>query len=314
MTCSIIIRAFNEEAHIGKLLNGIKQQETQTDLEVILVDSGSKDNTVRIAESYGAKIVRIRPEEFSFGRALNIGCEQASGEILLFASAHVYPVYTNWIDQMLKPFEDAKTALTYGRQIGNQSSKYSEQQLFAKWFPAVSNYNQQIPFCNNANTAIRRSLWQELPYDETLTGLEDLHWASEILQRGYKIAYDADATIVHVHEETPRKIFNRYYREAIAFKRLKPMARFGLWDFAYLSVSNLISDYVTALQERVFWQHCTEIPVFRILQFWGTYQGYRFFGTLDRTLRERFYYPNEVFRREKPLNQEQVVMKQIAYE
>jgi rhamnosyltransferase len=314
MTCSIIIRAFNEEAHIGKLLNGIKQQETGTKLEVILVDSGSKDNTVRIAESYGAKIVRIRPEEFSFGRALNIGCQHASGDVLLFASAHVYPVYTNWIDQMIKPFEDSKVALTYGRQIGNQSSKYSEQQLFAKWFPAVSNYNQQIPFCNNANTAVRRSLWQELPYDETLTGLEDLHWASEILQRGYKIAYDADATIVHVHEETPRKIFNRYYREAIAFKRLKPMAQFGLWDFAYLSVSNLISDYVTAVQERVFWQHITEIPVFRILQFWGTYQGYRFIGTLDRTLRERFYYPNEVFRREKPVNQEPVVMKQIAYE
>ncbi|KAA9353490.1 glycosyltransferase family 2 protein [Larkinella humicola] len=314
MTCSIIIRAFNEEAHIGKLLNGIKQQETGTDLEVILVDSGSKDNTVRIAESYGAKIVRIRPEEFSFGRALNIGCQQASGDILLFASAHVYPVYTNWIDQMLKPFGDQKVALTYGRQIGNQLSKYSEQQLFAKWFPAVSNYNQQIPFCNNANTAIRRSLWEELPYDETLTGLEDLHWASEILQRGYRIAYDADATIVHVHEETPRKIFNRYYREAIAFKRLKPMAQFGLWDFAYLSVSNLISDYVTAAQERVLWQHIAEIPVFRILQFWGTYQGYRFVGTLDRTLRERFYYPNEVFRREKPVSQEPVVMKQIAYE
>ncbi|WP_138995131.1 glycosyltransferase [Larkinella sp. C7] len=314
MTCSIIIRAFNEEAHIGKLLNGIKQQETSTDLEVILVDSGSKDNTVRIAESYGAKIVRIRPEEFSFGRALNIGCQQASGDILLFASAHVYPVYTNWIDQMLKPFEDQKVALTYGRQIGNQLSKYSEQQLFAKWFPAVSNYNQQIPFCNNANTAIRRSLWKELPYDETLTGLEDLHWASEILQRGYRIAYDADATIVHVHEETPRKIFNRYYREAIAFKRLKPMAQFGLWDFAYLSVSNLISDYVTAAQERVLWQHIAEIPVFRILQFWGTYQGYRFVGTLDRTLRERFYYPNEVFRREKLVSQEPVVMKQIAYE
>ena len=314
MTCSIIIRAFNEEAHIGKLLNGIKQQETGTDLEVILVDSGSKDNTVRIAESYGAKIVRIRPEEFSFGRALNIGCQHASGDILLFASAHVYPVYTNWIDQMLKPFEDQKVALTYGRQIGNQLSKYSEQQLFAKWFPAVSNYNQQIPFCNNANTAIRRSLWEELPYDETLTGLEDLHWASEILQRGYRIAYDADATIVHVHEETPRKIFNRYYREAIAFKRLKPMAQFGLWDFTYLSVSNLISDYVTAAQERVLWQHIAEIPVFRVLQFWGTYQGYRFVGTLDRTLRERFYYPNEVFRREKPVSQEPVVMKQIAYE
>ncbi|WP_128548349.1 glycosyltransferase [Larkinella soli] len=314
MKCSIIIRAFNEEQHIGKLLNGISQQDTKASVEVILVDSGSKDNTVRIAESYGARIVKIRPEEFSFGRALNIGCRHATGDFLIFASAHVYPVYTSWIDQMLKPFVDPAVALSYGRQIGNRQSKYSEQQLFAKWFPAVSNYDQRIPFCNNANTAIRRSLWEELPYDETVTGLEDLHWANEILHRGYKIAYDADATIVHVHEETPRKVLNRYYREAIAFKRLKPHARFTLWDFAYLSVSNILSDYVTAVQEGVFWQHVAEIPVFRTLQFWGTYKGYRYHGTLDRSLRERFYYPNEILRREKSERPAEVALKQIAYE
>ena len=57
-SCSIVIRAYNEEKHIGRLLEGIRQQ-TIKDVEVILVDSGSTDSTVAIAESYGAKIVRI---------------------------------------------------------------------------------------------------------------------------------------------------------------------------------------------------------------------------------------------------------------
>lgn len=314
MKCSIIIRAFNEEKHIGKLLDGINQQEISHELEVLLVDSGSTDATVRIAEAKGARVIRIRPEEFSFGRALNLGCQAAKGEILLFASAHVYPVYTNWIEKMLAPFGDAKVALSYGRQIGNHLNKYSEHRLLAKWFPATSNYNQLIPFCNNANTAIRRSLWEQMPFDETLTGLEDLHWASQLIQKGYKIAYEADAVIVHVHEETPRKIFNRYYREAIAFKRIQPHAKFSLWDAAYLSVSNIVSDYVAAVREGVFWKNAWEIPTFRLMQFWGTYQGYRFIGTLDRTLRERFYYPNHVIGATTPSRPAQIRMKEIAYE
>ena len=49
MNCSIVIRAYNEEKHIGRLLEGIRQQ-TLKDVEIILVNSGSTDQTVSIAE------------------------------------------------------------------------------------------------------------------------------------------------------------------------------------------------------------------------------------------------------------------------
>ncbi|NIW46224.1 MAG: glycosyltransferase, partial [Gammaproteobacteria bacterium] len=67
-----IIRAFNEEEHIGRLLTGILQQ-TVTDVEIILVDSGSTDATVAIASHYPVKIVHIRPQDFTFGYSLNRG-------------------------------------------------------------------------------------------------------------------------------------------------------------------------------------------------------------------------------------------------
>ncbi|MCC6259280.1 MAG: glycosyltransferase, partial [Anaerolineales bacterium] len=72
MNCSLIIRAYNEEKHLGRLLAGIKQQ-TLRDVEIILVDSGSTDATVSIAESFGAKVVKIASAEFTFGRSLNYG-------------------------------------------------------------------------------------------------------------------------------------------------------------------------------------------------------------------------------------------------
>jgi rhamnosyltransferase len=71
MNCSVVIRAYNEEKHIGRLLEGI-QHQTAKDVEVILVDSGSSDSTVSIAESFGAKVVHIPAQEFTFGRSTSI--------------------------------------------------------------------------------------------------------------------------------------------------------------------------------------------------------------------------------------------------
>ncbi|WP_276091087.1 glycosyltransferase family 2 protein [Pedobacter sp. JY14-1] len=294
--CSIIIRSFNEAKHIGKLLKGIELQTTRSEIEVIVVDSGSTDDTVKIARDFGARIVTIRPEEFSFGRALNIGCREARGEYLLLASAHVYPLYTDWVEKMLLPFKNQKVALVYGRQVGNEQTKYSEHQLFKKWFPTVSSYEQSIPFCNNANAAVRRSLWEEQPYDEQLTGLEDLAWATMIQDKGHTIAYEAYAPIVHVHEETPSRIKNRYRREAIALKSIRPEEKFSFWSFIRLTNSNIWSDAVHAVHDKKFLSEIGSIIMFRTLQFWGTYLGYNRKEKPDETLRMRMYYPNE-FRR-----------------
>ena len=289
--CSIIIRSFNEGKHIGKLLEGIKRQTIFPDIEVILVDSGSTDDTVKIASQYGVINVPITPEEFSFGRALNKGCEAASGKYLLFASAHVYPVYTDWVEKMIQPFKDEKIALVYGKQIGNEVTKYSESQLFKKWFPEESDYNQYHPFCNNANAVVRSALWKGQPYDETLTGLEDLDWATKIQEKGYRIAYESQAPIVHVHDESIAKIKNRYMREAIALKKISPKQHMSFLGFLRLSAGNIVSDCFHARHDGVLLKNFREIVYFRSLQFWGSYKGFNF-KEVDVQIKQRFYYPN----------------------
>ena len=300
---SIIIRAFNEEKHIGRLLAGIQQQTMpKEDYEVILVDSGSTDATVNIAIHYGAKIIRIKPEDFSFGYALNVGCRAAKGEFLLFASAHVYPVYKDWLEQMIAPFKNEKVALVYGKQRGNEFTKFSEQEIFKKWFPEESNFEQKHPFCNNANAAIRKTLWEEIPYDENLTGLEDIDWAKKILAKGYVIAYNAKAVVIHVHEEKPKQILNRYRREAMAMKRIFPEYKFSFFDFIKLFTYNTISDFVQAKKEKVLLKNFKSILVFRFMQFWGTYKGYNYKKPIDDELKKRLYYPNSL--KNKPVIEE----------
>jgi rhamnosyltransferase len=299
MNCSIVIRAYNEEKYIGRLLEGIRRQTIQ-EVEIILVDSGSSDGTIPVAESFGARIVCIPSSEFTFGRSLNLGIQAATREHIVIASAHVYPVYPDWLETLLRPFAEDDVALTYGKQRAPAAATFSEQQIYHQWYPDRSKPRQATAFCNNANAAIRRSLWEKKPYDETLTGLEDLAWAKWAKEQGYDLAYVAEAEIVHVHHETPRGVFNRYRREGMAFKQIYPEAHFSLYDFVRLTAMNILSDMWHAAGERVLWKNIASIVWFRYMQFHGTRMGYRESSLLTPQLRETFYYARERKREADP--------------
>jgi glycosyltransferase involved in cell wall biosynthesis len=288
---SLIIRCYNEADYLGKLLHGLEAQ-TMQDFEIILVDSGSTDGTLEIAESFGVdEIIYIDPENFSFGRALNYGCEAATGEYCVIASAHVYPRRDDWLERLLEKFEE-DVALVYGKQRGNDVTTFSENQIFKQWFPDRDIDRQSHPFCNNANAAIKRNLWEQYTYDETLTGLEDVDWAKRVQKDGYDISYASEAEIVHVHDETAQEVFNRYRREAYAHRQIMPSQTFSLLDFLRLSATNVLSDYRAAREEGVLLSNLLEIPKFRLLQFWGTYRGFGKDGPISNRLWQRFYYPN----------------------
>ncbi|MBL8102741.1 MAG: glycosyltransferase family 2 protein [Anaerolineales bacterium] len=297
-SCSIVIRAYNEEKYIGRLLEGIKRQTVQ-DVDVILVDSGSTDSTVSIAESFGARIVHIPSAEFTFGRSLNYGIKAAKREFVVIASAHVYPVYPDWLETLLRPFQDEHVAITYGKQRGPDFAKFSEQQIFYQWYPNVSNLDQVTAFCNNANAAIRKKLWEENKYDESLTGLEDLAWAKWVKGQGYKIAYAAEAEIIHIHNETPRGVYNRYRREAMALRKIYPEAHFNFYDFLRLTATNILSDLWHAAREGVLLKNISSIFWFRIAQFHGTRMGHRETSLITPQLRETFYYARERKKKEE---------------
>lgn len=130
MLVSIVIRTLNEARHLPAVFEAIQHQRLpDVKVEVVLVDSGSTDGTVEIASDNGARITTIDKSEFTFGRSLNRGCDAAEGEILVFISGHCVPVGTDWLAELIKPIRDGVAAYTYGRQVGNGESKFSECQL-----------------------------------------------------------------------------------------------------------------------------------------------------------------------------------------
>lgn len=289
---SIVIRCYNEAEHIGRLLEGLKDQKFR-DFEVIVVDSGSTDGTLDIVDKYDCSVVHIPKEQFSFGRSLNMGCSAAAGEFLVFISAHCYPMQSDWLTNLLDGFRDPKVAAVYGKQRGVEGSHFSEQQLFRTWFPEHSESRQNNPFSNNANGAIRRSVWLAHPYDEELTGLEDVAWADQIMRQGWWISYRADAGVVHVHDESPSQIRNRYKREAITFQKVFPHEHFNRADLVRLSVKNITADWRRAFSQGAWRREWLNIARFRIAQFVGTYEGYHTRSAVTSEMKKRFYYPEE---------------------
>lgn len=290
LTTAVVIRCFNEEAHIGRLLTGVVRQ-TRRPEQILVIDSGSTDATLSIAAAFPVEVVHIAPEDFSFGRALNVGLRAAHTDIAVLASAHVYPVYDTWLERLTAPFESSDVALTYGRQEAPPTGAFSEQQLLEKWFPARSLDRQRHPFCNNANAAVRTSVWRDLPYDEHLTGLEDLDWGKRALEAGHVLSYVADAPVIHVHNEGFRQILNRYRREAIAHREIYREQRMHLHTAVRLGLANLVGDLRDAHRKGVLREHAIDIHRFRIAQFYGTYRGFSQQGPITDLLRRRFYYP-----------------------
>ncbi|MEL0243843.1 MAG: glycosyltransferase, partial [Gammaproteobacteria bacterium] len=138
MLVSIIIRTLNEDKYLDELLSAIDAQEKNGFLcEVIIVDSGSTDRTLEIAYKHNAKLTYINKKDFSFGRSLNIGCEFADGEHLVFVSGHCIPVNKDWLQNLVNPLIKNQSDYVYGRQIGRDTTKFSETQVFEKYFPDV---------------------------------------------------------------------------------------------------------------------------------------------------------------------------------
>jgi glycosyltransferase involved in cell wall biosynthesis len=288
---SIVIRAYNEARHLPEVFARLERQ-TERAFEVVLVDSGSTDATARLAESAGARVVRIRKEDFTFGRSLNVGCEAARGDLLAFISGHCHPMEERWLERMLAPFADPAIGLVYGKQRGGETTKFSERRHFEKTFPETSLVPQEGFFCNNANAAIRRELWRARPFDEVLTGLEDLDWAKWMTGQGGRVAYAADAGVIHLHDETWPQVFRRYEREAIALKHILPDMSFSIFEFARLFTHSAWLDSLRAARQGIFFANFAPILAFRAMQYWGTYRGAKFDRSLTREMKEKFFYPN----------------------
>ena len=271
---SIIIRTLNEAKYLENLLKGIHGQNHRA-WEIVLVDSGSTDGTVEIARKYGARVFHIPKEEFTFGGSLNRGCQEALGRYLVFVSGHVWPITNTWLANLLKPFAEPEVAMVYGRQRGTSATNPCEARDFLMQFGVTSQILVDEPKGHNGNAAIRRDLWAEQPFDESLPAQEDVDWARKIQNKHYRVFYAADAAVYHAHDESLKQVYRRHRNEAVATKRMFPHNRLT-WPGIVRRLPYFIGlDILFALRGRQYRQ-LFRVPLLRAVQVLGLYRGLRY--------------------------------------
>ena len=195
---SIIIRTKNEEKWINHCLNSIFKQKNDNLVEIIIVDNNSKDKTLEICKKY--KLIKIlKIKNFKPGKAINLGIEHSKGDIICILSAHCIIYNSNWLNHLLINFKDKKVAGVYGRQLPLPFSKKNDVRDMLITFGLDKKIQIKDPFFHNANSAVRRSIVKQYPFDNKVTNIEDRIWAKKILSKGFKIIYEPLAKVFHYH-------------------------------------------------------------------------------------------------------------------
>jgi rhamnosyltransferase len=195
---SIIVRTYNEERWIAHCLEAIFSQDFDN-FEVIIVDNSSSDYTVKVANRYPVRTI-INIDEFIPGKAINDGIRASTGNYIVCISAHCIPKSDQWLRNLHDNFKDnQKLAGVYGRQLPLSFTSDADKRDLLITFGQDKKVQIKDYFFHNANSMFPREVWDKFPFDENVTNIEDRVWGKEVIEAGYEIAYEPNASVYHYH-------------------------------------------------------------------------------------------------------------------
>lgn len=246
---SFVIRTKNEAVFLPQTLSAIKEQATTEEIEVILVDSGSSDNTLEIAEEYGCRVIKIRPEDFTWGYALNVGIQYAQGEYIGIISGHCVLTSKDFVAKSSSILEkDTNLAAVYGRQLGMRDMDPFEEVDLNYHYPEmdldiVSGAEKHAIGVSNACCVLKKSIWNTMKFDEAAQSCEDGMWAEAILNDGYSVAYTSQIGVYHSHKLDAEYLYKKYYWREYCPEYNKEHTHGKLYNFLKFMIKKNYKEY-----------------------------------------------------------------------
>ncbi len=229
MTVSVVIPTKNGGSEFQRCLRSIREQQLDDEVEIVVVDSGSDDDTIAIALEHGATVFEIPPSEFTHGRARNRGVSRSTGDVLVFLSQDAIPVGGAWLERLTRPLaERPELAGVYGRQLAHPDARPPEKFFLDFLYgprPRIQRashageLSMETTLFSNVNAAIPRWACERFPFAEDIIMSEDQDWSRRVLLAGSALAYEPEACVRHSHDYTLAAAFRRFFDSGVSAER-----------------------------------------------------------------------------------------------
>lgn len=230
---SVIIPTKNGGDLFRKSLQMILSQEIDFPFEIIVVDSGSTDQTLQLCTKYPVRLIQIPASSFNHSSTRNLAISMAQGDICVLTVQDAVPVDRKWLAKLVKPLmKNDRVAGVFGQQVSRDDafslSKCCKLLWYQEWRNNWQQEYEQLPVepyewhtfsseqkkeyarFDNVNSCIRKSVWQKIPFPDVAYA-EDVAWAIKALTSGFSIFWQPNARVFHSHERSLAYEFRRSY-------------------------------------------------------------------------------------------------------
>lgn len=215
-SASIIIPTFNGASRIVGCLDSLMKQTAGRDVEILVVDDGSTDNTAKVVAGYSS-VRLINQGNAGPASARNRGALEARGTILLFTDDDCVPM-PDWLEAMLGPFKDQDVIGAKGVYRTHQKSltarfvqiEYEDKYRLMAGLPSID-------FIDTYSAAFRRDRFLEMTgYDTSfpVACAEDIELSYRMSARGWKMKFVPAAIVYHTHPDTLSRYLKKKYKFA----------------------------------------------------------------------------------------------------
>jgi len=223
---TIFIPTKNAGPELGIVLERIFEQK-EKNIEVVIIDSGSQDETLKIASSFPTRIHEIRPKDFGHGKTRNLALEYANSDYIVFLSQDAIPKEDKWLSNLLSNFNDKNVAGVFSRQIPRKGANEIHRFFYKYYFPQIKlkrpkkDFNSiQNRFFSNVSSCIKKDVLQRIPFNDSILTTEDQEWAKRVIAKGYNTIYEPKSLVIHSHDHNLVEIFKGYFDSSAAMSEI----------------------------------------------------------------------------------------------
>jgi rhamnosyltransferase len=260
----VALRSFNDAWIIRRTLEALKTQSVEHKL--LILDNASSDGTAEIGREYADLFVNVPSGSYVPGKVLNQAMELTEGDFVVFLNSDCPPQDAHCLERLIRPFDDVQVAATFGCQMPHADC----YPIFARdtddTFGDGSRQKYWKHCFSMAISAVRRSDWEARPFREDIQYSEDIEFTWAQVQRGQKVAYAADARVLHSHNYSIAQYAKRQAGEGKAEAAFFEWSRWQttFWRYTLLPTLRQIAKDWIYCAKRKQWAWLLWAPAYRI--------------------------------------------------